>query len=46
MDSDGWTMQPPLRCAAHVVPEDALSEPKKKAHGQSGRFSDALVVLW
>lgn len=29
--NNGWTMQPPLRCAANVTPADALNQPSKQA---------------
>ena len=31
VDPNGWTMQPPLRCAASVMPADALNQPSKQA---------------
>ena len=36
----GWTMEPPLRCAAQVLPEEALNHPSTK-----GRHWTAEVAL-
>eukprot|EP00434_Breviolum_minutum_P026935 symbB.v1.2.023811.t1/scaffold2161.1/size87477/9 len=39
---NGWTMQPPLRCAANVMPADALNQPSKQ--GQHWTVEIALPL--